>query len=174
MAILHQNQTRNSKSKKCQWDCSHCTHCLLFEICSGGRIKRGYKSCQTTKRNYQKLVVICCCFHFLFILNLQRLFRRLQVIILPTPENVKRHTTSYQRFILDCSLQLKLTEKLASGAPCHMARSSTGLNFCQSELLWTVTNTAFGSWGVVFVQIWFNFSYSKNVCRKPESTLFCS
>ena len=115
--------------------------------------ERGYKSCQATKRNSLKLVILCCGFHFLFILNLQRLFRLLQVIILLTPKNIKRHTTSYQRSIFDCSLQLQLTDKLFSGACCHIARSSIGLNLSQSELLGTVKNTAFVSCGVLFVQI---------------------
>ena len=34
------------------------------------------------------------------------------MIILPTPENVKRHTTGQQRPIFNCSLQLRLTVEL--------------------------------------------------------------
>jgi hypothetical protein len=45
------------------------------------------------------------------------------VIVLPTPENVKRHTTGQQRPIFNCSLQLRLT--VDSGTPRHPARSST-------------------------------------------------
>ena len=69
--------------------------------------------------------------------------RRLQVINLTTPENVKRHTTGQQRPIFNCSLQLQLT--VDSGTPRHPARSSTV--HCQSELLGTVENTIFaGRW----------------------------
>ena len=71
-----------------------------------------------------------------FIFNLQRIVKRLQVNMLPTPDNVKRHTTIYQRPIFNCSLQLRLTEMLASGAPRHLACSSTGLHFCQSGIRW--------------------------------------
>ena len=85
--------------------------------------------------------------HFPFVFSLRRIFRHLQVVILPTPENVKRHTTGRQRPILNCSLQLWLTEILASGFPRHPAHISTGLHFCQSELLGTVKNTVFsGRW----------------------------
>ena len=39
----------------------------------------------------ESFILRCIC-HFSYVFTLQRIFRRLQVIILPTPENVKRHT----------------------------------------------------------------------------------
>ena len=91
--------------------------------------------------------ILRCICHIPFVFTLQRIFRRLQVIILPTPENVKRHTTGQQRPILNCSLHLWLTEMLASGVSRHPARISTGSHFYQSELLGTVENTVFaGRW----------------------------
>ena len=44
-----------------------------------------------------RMFILCYYGHFPFIFNLQRIFRRLQVKILPTPENVKHHTTSQKR-----------------------------------------------------------------------------
>ena len=53
--------------------------------------------------------------HFPFVFTLQRIFRRLQVNILLTPEIVKRHSPGQQRSIFNCSLQLQLT--VDSGTP---------------------------------------------------------
>ena len=87
--------------------------------------------------------ILRCICHFPFVFTLRRIFRCLQVIVLPTPENVKRHTTGQQRPIFSCSLQLRLT--VDRGTPRHRARSSTV--HCQSELLGTVENTVFaGRW----------------------------
>ena len=89
-----------------------------------------------------KNILRCIC-HFPFVFTQQRISRRLQVINLTTPENVKRHTTGQQRPIFNCSLQLRLT--VDSGTPRHPARSSTV--HCQSDLLGTVENTSFaGRW----------------------------
>ena len=90
--------------------------------------------------------IIHCICHFPFVFTLQRIFRRLRVIILPTPENVKRHNTGQQRPIFNCSLQLRLTGD--SGTPRHPDRSSTV--HCQSELLGTDESTVFAGrwWGV--------------------------
>ena len=55
------------------------------------------------------IYILRCICHFPFEFTLLRIFRRLQVIIFPTPENVKRHTTVQQRPIFNCSLQLGLT-----------------------------------------------------------------
>ena len=92
-------------------------------------------------------ILLYCC-HFPFIFNLLRISRRLQVIILPTPENVKHHNTSYQRTNFDNSLQLPLTEMFTSGAPGRPVWSSTGSHLCQSELLRKEEekNIVFGSW----------------------------
>ena len=92
------------------------------------------------------MYILRFCCHFPFMFYMQRLFGHLQVNILPAAENVKRHTISYQRPIFDCSLQLWLTEMITSGAPRHLALSSTGWHFYQSELLGTVENTFFSNW----------------------------
>ena len=91
---------------------------------------------------HRKVILHCIC-QFPFVFTLQRIFRRLQVIILLTPENVKRHTTGQQSPFFNCSLQLRLTVDI--GTPYHLARSSTV--HCQPELLGTVENTVFaGQW----------------------------
>ena len=83
-------------------------------------------------------ILLCIC-HYLYLPCREYS----NVIILPTPENVKHHTTGQQRPILNCSLQLRLT--VDSGTPRHPARSSTV--HCQSELLRTIENTVFpGRW----------------------------
>ena len=82
------------------------------------------------------IYILHCIGHFPFVFTLQ-------VIIVPTPENVKRHTRGQRRPIFNCSLQLRLT--VESGTPRHPARSST--IHCQSELLGTVKNSVFaGRW----------------------------
>ena len=90
-----------------------------------------------------RILILRCICHFPFVFTLRRICRCLQVIILPIPENVKRHTTGKQRPIFNCSLQLRLT--VDSGTPRHPAWSST-VN-CQLELLGTIENTVFaGRW----------------------------
>ena len=92
---------------------------------------------------YIGIFILCCICHFPFVFILQRIFRRLQVIILPTTGNVKRHITGQRRPIFNCSLQLQPT--VDSGTPHHSTRSSTV--HCQSDLLGTVENTVFaGRW----------------------------
>ena len=92
----------------------------------------------------RSFITLRCICHFPFVFILQRIFRCLPVIIHPTPENFKCHTTGQQGPIFNCSLQLRLT--MDSGTPCHPARSST-VHHCQLELLGTVENTVFaGRW----------------------------
>ena len=89
------------------------------------------------------MYILRCICHFPFVFTLMRIFRRLQLIIFPSPENVKRHTTVQQRPIFNCSLQLGLT--VYNKTPGHSAWSSTV--HCQLELLGTVENTVFaGRW----------------------------
>ena len=106
------------------------------------------------------LFILRCICHFPFILTLQRIFRRMQVIILPTPENVKHNTTGQRGPIFNCSLKLWLT--VDSGTPCHPAQSSTV--HCQFELLGTVENTIFaGRWCGVFPNLLSQWSIQSTV-----------
>ena len=72
------------------------------------------------------IYILRCCCHFPFIFNLQRIFNRPQVNILPTLENVRRHTTSYQRPIFNCSLKLRLKETRRYGPLRGPTSSSCG------------------------------------------------
>ena len=97
-----------------------------------------------TKGKWQiqrRMSILRCIWHFPFVFTLQRICRRLQVIIHITPENVKRHTTGQKRPVFNCSLQLLLT--VDSRNPRHWARSSSV--HCQTELLGTVENNVFAS-----------------------------
>ena len=96
-----------------------------------------------SEKSWRRRSILRCICHFPFVFTLLKIFRRLQVIILSTPKNVKRHTTGQQRPMFNCSLQLQL--KVDSGTPRHLARSY--FVHCQSDFLGTVENTVFaGQW----------------------------
>ena len=90
------------------------------------------------------------------------------MIILPTPENVKRHTTGQQRPILNCSLPLRLT--VDSGTPCHPARSSTVSRSWSEQL--KIPSSLAGGVGLSYSPSW--LAWRPNTVRSPWSLLSAS
>ena len=117
-------------------------HGCLFQVAVSILQSRRASFPRTWRRSNNNTIFRCSC-HFPFIFTLQRIFRRLQVIILPTPENVKCHTTTYQKPISDRPCDSDRQKCLPSGFELHW---QSGLHFCCSEWLKTVENTVFRSW----------------------------